>query len=123
MEVEFNLFFFCLYKKSVKTDLMENGANSILSIAKVNKSDSGNYTCSIGVNRLFTTNVHVLNGELIKKIDFNFFLTFEKFILVSEESLAELYHGGTINLKQNNNNFYLLIILIVTLNFLINKIR
>lgn len=48
---------------SVRTDLMDNGANSILSVAKVNKSDSGNYTCSIGHNTFFTTNVHVLNGE------------------------------------------------------------
>lgn len=40
---------------------MENGANSTLFVAKINKSDSGNYTCSIGSSQ-FTTTVHVLNG-------------------------------------------------------------
>lgn len=42
---------------------MDEGANSTLSVARVNKSDSGNYTCSIGPTQYFTTNVHVLNGE------------------------------------------------------------
>lgn len=48
---------------SVKTDLMENGANSTLFIAKVRKSDTGNYTCSIGPNDFHTINVQVLNGK------------------------------------------------------------
>ncbi|CAO1405030.1 unnamed protein product [Diamesa serratosioi] len=47
---------------SVKTDLTEEGANSTLYVAKINKSDSGNYTCSVGPNA-FTTTVHVLNGK------------------------------------------------------------
>ncbi|XP_063709038.1 uncharacterized protein LOC134837585 [Culicoides brevitarsis] len=56
---------------SVKTNLSDEGANSTLFVARVNKSDSGNYTCTIGPTLSFTTNVHVLN-----------------------ESLAELYHGN-----------------------------
>lgn len=54
-----NVCFMC----SVKTDLMDNGANSTLSIAKVHKLDSGNYTCSIGPNDFYTVAVHVLNGK------------------------------------------------------------
>lgn len=41
---------------------MDDGANSTLFIAKVNKSDSGNYTCSISTAK-FVTMVHVLNGK------------------------------------------------------------
>jgi len=48
---------------SVKTDLMEIGANSTLLVAKVNKTDSGNYTCSIGEAQQYTVLVHVLNGK------------------------------------------------------------
>ncbi|KDR14869.1 hypothetical protein L798_11009, partial [Zootermopsis nevadensis] len=47
---------------SVKTDLMEEGANSSLSVARVNKTDSGNYTCSISPTEYATITVHVLNG-------------------------------------------------------------
>jgi hypothetical protein len=47
---------------SVKTDLMEEGANSSLSVARVNKTDSGNYTCSISSTEYATVTVHVLNG-------------------------------------------------------------
>lgn len=43
---------------------MENGANSTLIIAKVRKSDTGNYTCSIGPNDFYTINVHVINGNI-----------------------------------------------------------
>lgn len=70
------LWFLCLFScvylwhaaaqrwyNSVRTDLMENGANSTLFIAKVRKSDTGNYTCSIGPNDFYTINVHVLNGK------------------------------------------------------------
>ncbi|KAG5679583.1 hypothetical protein PVAND_009143 [Polypedilum vanderplanki] len=61
---------------SVRTDLTEEGANSTLSVAKINKLDSGNYTCSIGPTHSFTTQVHVLN-----------------------ESFAELfYHGCSVSL-------------------------
>lgn len=42
---------------------MENGANSTLFIAKVRKTDTGNYTCSIGPNDFYTINVQVLNGK------------------------------------------------------------
>ncbi|XP_070141197.1 uncharacterized protein dpr20 isoform X3 [Drosophila kikkawai] len=57
---------------SVKTELMEDGANSTLSIAKISKTDSGNYTCSISDYQNFTIVVHILNGE----------------------SFAELHHGA-----------------------------
>lgn len=50
---------------SVRTDLMENGANSTLSIAKVRKTDSGKYSCSVGPNDSHTINVQVLNGNSI----------------------------------------------------------
>jgi len=50
---------------SVKTDLMEEGANSTLSIAKVGPTDSGNYTCQLTTmpEQPATIHVHVLNGE------------------------------------------------------------
>ena len=41
---------------------MEEGANSSLSVARVNKTDSGNYTCSISSTEFATVTVHVLNG-------------------------------------------------------------
>lgn len=41
---------------------MEEGANSSLSVARVNKTDSGNYTCSISPTEYATITVHVLNG-------------------------------------------------------------
>ncbi|XP_011504607.1 PREDICTED: uncharacterized protein LOC105367551 [Ceratosolen solmsi marchali] len=58
---------------SVKTNLMEEGANSTLSIARVGPADSGNYTCVLTtmLEQPATVHVHVLNGE----------------------SLAELHHG------------------------------
>ena len=49
----------------MRTDLTEEGANSTLSVARINKSDSGNYTCKIGPTHSFTTTVHVLNGKWI----------------------------------------------------------
>lgn len=42
---------------------MEDGANSTLSIAKISKTDSGNYTCSISDYQNFTIVVHILNGK------------------------------------------------------------
>ncbi|XP_063709345.1 uncharacterized protein LOC134837883 [Culicoides brevitarsis] len=48
---------------NVKTDLKDFGANSTLFVAKVNQSDSGNYTCSIGPHQYYTVTVHVLNGK------------------------------------------------------------
>lgn len=58
---------------SVKTDLMSIGANSTLLVAKVNSSDSGNYTCSIGESQQYTVLIHVLNGKLLMtEINFSF---------------------------------------------------
>lgn len=51
------------YVSSVRSDLMDDGANSTLSIAKVGKLDSGNYTCSIGPNDFYTITVHILHGK------------------------------------------------------------
>lgn len=50
---------------SVKTNLMEEGANSTLSIARVKPADSGNYTCMLTTmpDQPATVHVHVLNGE------------------------------------------------------------
>lgn len=42
---------------------MEIGANSTILVAKVNKTDSGNYSCSIGESQQYTILVHVLNGK------------------------------------------------------------
>uniref|UniRef100_A0A182R938 Ig-like domain-containing protein n=1 Tax=Anopheles funestus TaxID=62324 RepID=A0A182R938_ANOFN len=47
---------------SVKTNLTSIGANSTLFVAKVNRQDSGSYTCSIGPNQHYSISVHVLNG-------------------------------------------------------------
>ncbi|XP_058065626.1 uncharacterized protein LOC131215256 [Anopheles bellator] len=47
---------------SVKTNLTSVGANSTLFVAKVNRQDSGSYTCSIGPNQHYSISVHVLNG-------------------------------------------------------------
>uniref|UniRef100_A0A182FLF8 Ig-like domain-containing protein n=1 Tax=Anopheles albimanus TaxID=7167 RepID=A0A182FLF8_ANOAL len=48
---------------SVKTNLTSVGANSTLFVAKVNRQDSGSYTCSIGPNQHYSISVHVLNGK------------------------------------------------------------
>lgn len=53
---------------SVRSDLMEDGANSTLSIAKVGKLDSGNYTCSIGPNEFYTITVHILHGKCLSNL-------------------------------------------------------
>lgn len=53
---------FCLFN-SVKTEILEKGANSSLFIAKIDKLDSGNYTCSINASHSYTVSVHVLNGK------------------------------------------------------------
>ncbi|KFB38240.1 Dwil\GK12675-PA-like protein [Anopheles sinensis] len=50
---------------SVKTNLTSVGANSTLFVAKVNRQDSGSYTCSIGPNQHYSISVHVLNGECV----------------------------------------------------------
>ncbi|KAJ9585435.1 hypothetical protein L9F63_002782, partial [Diploptera punctata] len=53
---------------SVKTDLMEEGANSSLSVVRVNKTDSGNYTCAISQTEFATVTVHVLSGESLAEL-------------------------------------------------------
>ncbi|XP_070499901.1 uncharacterized protein [Chironomus tepperi] len=82
---------------SVRTDLMEIGANSTLLVAKVNTTDAGNYTCSIGESQQYTVLVHVLN-----------------------ESLAELHHSGyhMETWKQNYylRNLFLIALLMSTIN-------
>ncbi|KAJ6635346.1 Ubiquitin-conjugating enzyme E2 B, partial [Pseudolycoriella hygida] len=74
----------------VKTEIMEKGANSTLFIAKINKSDSGNYTCSINSTHDFTVLVHVLNGE----------------------SFAELHHGNSCKVIATGTRIFLLFIVV-----------
>lgn len=59
------MFSYYLFYYSVKTEILENGANSTLFIAKLNKADSGNYTCSINASHEYTVLVHVLNGKYL----------------------------------------------------------
>lgn len=72
----FVYFFRCFFFDSVKTDLMENGANSTLFVAKVRKTDTGNYTCSIGPNDYHTIHVQVLNGNFYGSVFLNTILAF-----------------------------------------------
>lgn len=51
---------------------MEIGANSTLLVAKVNTTDAGNYTCSIGESQQYTVLVHVLNGKVFVQLTFLF---------------------------------------------------
>ncbi|XP_037040992.1 uncharacterized protein LOC119077788 isoform X2 [Bradysia coprophila] len=75
---------------SVKTEIMEKGANSTLLIAKINKSDSGNYSCSIpNSTHDFTVLVHVLN-----------------------ESFAELHHGNSCKVIATGTRIFLLFIVV-----------
>ncbi|XP_065361881.1 serine-rich adhesin for platelets [Calliphora vicina] len=78
---------------SVKTELMDDGANSTLFIAKINKADSGNYTCSISEYQNYTIVVHILNGE----------------------SFAELHHGAAFNWQQLNHQTWLINMLLATI--------
>ena len=59
--------------RSVKTDLMGNGANSTILVARVNKSDSGNYSCSVSPDQFYTVTVHVLNGKWHCEISFRIY--------------------------------------------------
>ncbi|KAH8380193.1 hypothetical protein KR009_009436 [Drosophila setifemur] len=77
---------------SVKTELMEDGANSTLSIAKISKTDSGNYTCSISDYQNFTIVVHILNGKDARSNLSD--LRIYSRISFAGESFAELHHGG-----------------------------
>ncbi|XP_017127853.1 uncharacterized protein LOC108146375 isoform X1 [Drosophila elegans] len=79
---------------SVKTELMEDGANSTLSIAKISKTDSGNYTCSISEFQNFTIVVHILNGE----------------------SFAELHHGDASGMRKTGWHLVVLVALLVLSN-------
>lgn len=85
---------------SVQTDLVENGANSTLSIAKVRKTDGGNYTCSISPNDYHTINIQVINGK--NGIHRHAFCVLQmifisiNLIYFPGESLAELYHGSAV---------------------------
>ncbi|XP_023309202.2 putative GPI-anchored protein pfl2 [Lucilia cuprina] len=78
---------------SVKTELMDDGANSTLFIAKINKADSGNYTCSISEYQNYTIVVHILNGE----------------------SFAELHHGAAFGWQQLNHQTWLINLLLATI--------
>ncbi|KAI8121295.1 hypothetical protein CVS40_7602 [Lucilia cuprina] len=78
---------------SVKTELMDDGANSTLFIAKINKADSGNYTCSISEYQNYTIVVHILNGE----------------------SFAELHHGVAFGWQQLNHQTWLINLLLATI--------
>ncbi|KAJ8668792.1 hypothetical protein QAD02_000051 [Eretmocerus hayati] len=89
---------------SIKTNLMEEGANSTLSISKVRPTDSGNYTCLLATmpDQPSTVHVHVLN----------------------EESLAELHHGGANSLIQartDSRSFLLLLFLSFIFGWLIPR--
>ncbi|XP_051172820.1 hemicentin-1-like [Leptopilina boulardi] len=57
---------------SVKTNLMEEGANSTLSIARASPSDSGNYTCFLTImpEKPAVVHIHVLN-ESLAELQFN----------------------------------------------------
>lgn len=72
--------FYCLFPAdgSVKTDLMGSGANSTLFVARVNKSDSGNYSCFIRPDQFYTVAVHVLNGKYL----LNFIVTHARTLIV-----------------------------------------
>jgi hypothetical protein len=93
----------------VRTDLTEEGANSTLSVAKINKSDSGNYTCSIGPTHSFTTTVHVLNGkEIIITFDFDrlnhlFYADYGLKLLIDVFNRTEHSKASQIMLLQNYN--------------------
>lgn len=64
---------------------MDDGANSTLSIAKVGRSDSGNYSCSIGPNDFYTITVHILNGKSYRRCSFVSFVSFLHFVCNSSE--------------------------------------
>ncbi|XP_055309756.1 uncharacterized protein LOC129573352 isoform X2 [Sitodiplosis mosellana] len=79
---------------SVKTEILDKGANSSLLIAKINKADSGNYSCFINATHEYTVSVHVLN-----------------------ESFAELHHGnGAIAAMKHDLSTELHIFLLILLN-------
>lgn len=84
-----------IYGCSVKTDLMEEGANSTLSIAKVGPTDSGNYTCQLTTlpDQPATVHVHVLNGEET----FIFQFLFDTFLLDCCQNLHSFDNSLTTN--------------------------
>lgn len=66
--INFSPFYFTILfvMHSVKTEILDKGANSSLLIAKINKLDSGNYSCFINATHEYTVSVHVLNGKPIR---------------------------------------------------------
>lgn len=84
---------------SVKTDLMEIGANSTLLVAKVNKTDSGNYTCSIGESQQYTVLVHVLNGKSIMPSDLAFISFTDTTLGSNSESFTSRPPSGQVLLN------------------------
>ncbi|XP_034238783.1 tapasin-related protein-like [Thrips palmi] len=53
---------------SVKSELREDGAESVLNVARVDKADAGNYTCSISPTHRTTVLVHILDGESMSEL-------------------------------------------------------
>lgn len=91
--IRFFLHFYAFSLCSVKTDLMESGANSTLFIAKVRKTDTGNYTCSIGPNDFYTINVQVLNGNL-PAFFFNSFSFYPLFLIFAGRQKEKSHSNG-----------------------------
>lgn len=52
---------------------MGDGANSTLLVARVNKTDTGNYSCSISPDQFYTVTVHVLNGKSYCKMSLHIY--------------------------------------------------
>lgn len=72
---------------------MEIGANSSLCVAKVNATDAGNYTCSIGHGETlqqYTVLLHITNGMLI-------FVIFVPFWVYLLENLNKLGHFNDLD--------------------------
>lgn len=64
--------------RSVKTEAVDGGADSTLLVARLNSSDSGRYTCSVGTDLFAVVNVHVLNGWYFSAENFYVFICGKK---------------------------------------------
>ncbi|CAD7081858.1 unnamed protein product [Hermetia illucens] len=93
---------------SVKTELMEDGANSTLFIAKINKSDSGNYTCSINSSHEYNIMVHILNAEEVES------LPTEQGWLAELRHIVSLIHLNSYGSRKNRENGFILYVRIIT---------
>lgn len=82
--------------RSVKTDLMGDGANSTILVARVNKSDSGNYSCSISPDQFYTVFVHVLNGKWHCENSFHIY-DIHKVLTSSVRTSIPSRRGGLVN--------------------------